>query len=323
MQPLQKLLNKLNGLHYQQEYLCLAKESFQNPIHVYFVKDGQVIKDITNEHLFIGYSPLIFTLTSSELKEPFSNIEIVFSQRSLQPNDLFKKRDALAKLSLRLIQKQKIGNSEVYYYEGADGQHHFLSIFHQYIIGLNNQVYNRKKGNIFLNNNLYKQVQIAYSVPRIISLVTVGSGGLYNLFPTDLHGQVHEQYYVSSLRHGGKACVQVENAGKIVISQVHSDAYKTVYGLGKNHMQELKPKDKFIFSESLSSVFKLPLPKFLLSYRELELAGSFNHGIHKLLLYKIISFQVVSKDLSTLAHIHNCYATWRHRKGLPGNYLVR
>jgi len=323
MQPLQKLLNKLNGLHYQQEYLCLAKEPFQNPIHAYFVSDGHVIKDITNEHLFTGYSPLIFTLISSDLKEPFSKIEMFFSQRSLQPNDLFKKRDALAWLSLRLIQKQKIGDNEIYYYKGIRGQHHFLSFFHQYIIGLNNQVYNRKKENVFLNNALYKQVQIAYSIPRIISLITVGSGGLYNLFPTDLHGPVNEQYYVSSLRHGGKACKQVENAGRIVISQVHTDVYKMAYALGKNHMQELKPKENFFFSESLSSVFKLPLPKSLLSYRELELVGSFDHGIHKLLLYKIISSQVVSKDPSTLAHIHNCYATWRHRKGLPGNYLVR
>jgi flavin reductase (DIM6/NTAB) family NADH-FMN oxidoreductase RutF len=320
---MKKILTKLNGLHYQQEYLCLAKEPFQNPIHAYFVRDGHVIKDITNEHLFTGYSPLIFTLISSDLKEPFSKIEMFFSQRSLQPNDLFKKRDALAWLSLRLIQKQKIGDNEIYYYKGIRGQHHFLSFFHQYIIGLNNQVYNRKKENVFLNNALYKQVQIAYSIPRIISLITVGSGGLYNLFPTDLHGPVNEQYYVSSLRHGGKACKQVENAGRIVISQVHTDVYKMAYALGKNHMQELKPKENFFFSESLSSVFKLPLPKSLLSYRELELGGSFEHGIHKLLLYKIISSQIVSKDPSTLAHIHNCYATWRHRKGLPGNYLVR
>jgi len=323
MQPLQKLLNKLNGLHYQQEYLCLAKESFQNPIHAYLVKDGEVIKDITNEHLFTGYSPLIFTLTSSDLKEPFSNIEIVYSQRSLQPNDHFKQRDALARLSLRLIQKQKMDNNEIYYYEGIRGQHHFISFFHQYIIGLSNRIYNKKKENVFLNNDLYKQVQIAYSVPRIISLITVGSGGLYNLFPTDLHGPVNEQYYVSSLRHGGKACTQVENARRIVISQVHSDVYKTVYGLGKNHMQELKSKENFFFSESLSNVFNLPLPKSLLSYKELELIESFEYGIHKLLLYKIISSQIVNKELSTLAHIHNSYATWRYNKGLPGSYLFR
>jgi hypothetical protein len=320
---MKKILGKFNGLHYRQEYLCLAKESFQNPIQAYFVKGAQIIKDITNEHLFTGYSPLILTLTSSVLKEPFSNIEIVFSQSSLQPNDLFTERDALGRLSLRLIQKQRLDNNELYYYEGVRGQHHFLSLFHQYMVGLNNQLYNRKKGNVFLNNDLYKQVQIAYSIPRIISLVTVGSSGSYNLFPTDLHGPVNERYYVSSLRHGGEACKQVEDAGRIVISQVHSEACKTVYGLGKNHMQKLKPKENFLFSESLSEVFRLPLPKSLLSYRELELVESFEHGIHKLLLYKTAASQAVNKDLSTLAHIHNCYATWRYHKGLPGNYLLR
>ena len=162
MSIIKKLLGKFNGLHYRQEYLCLAKELFQNPIRAYFVKDAQIIKDITNEHLFTGYSPLIFTLTSCVLKEPFSNIEIVFSQSSFQPNEFFMERDALARLSLRLMLKQRIDNHDLYYYEGVRGHHHFLSLFHQYIVGLNNQLFNRKKGNVFLTNDLYKQVQIAY-----------------------------------------------------------------------------------------------------------------------------------------------------------------
>src|ERR1700748_3442584 len=95
---MKKILTKLNGLHYHQEYLCLAKESFQNPIHAYLVKDGQITKDITDKHVFTGYSPLIFTLKWSDLKEPLSIIEIVFSQQSLQPNEFFKERDALARL---------------------------------------------------------------------------------------------------------------------------------------------------------------------------------------------------------------------------------
>src|SRR5262245_53492495 len=58
----QKLFNKLNGLHYPQEYLCLAKETFENSLRVYLVANGNIIKDITNEHVFTGYNPLIFTL---------------------------------------------------------------------------------------------------------------------------------------------------------------------------------------------------------------------------------------------------------------------
>jgi hypothetical protein len=321
MQLLQKLLNKFNGLHYRQEYLCLAKEFFQNPVQVYLVDKDRVIKNITGEHLFTGYSPLIFTLYSNG--ELPGTIEIIFSQQSLQPNDVFKGKDAIARLSLKMIRKQSAGGINIFYYEGIKGEQHFLSSFHQYIIALYNSLYNKKPGNVFLHDNLYKQVQIAYAVPRIISLITVSDGKLYNLFPTDLHGPVAEQYYIGSLRHEGKACRQVTAAGKIVISEVHARAYKTVYSLGKNHMQELKPKDNFPFGESLSAVFQLPLPQPVLYYRELELMESFAQGIHQLLLYRVVSSHLVSEAHSTLAHIHNCYATWRHHKNLTNDFLLR
>jgi hypothetical protein len=323
MQLLQKLLNKFNGLHYKQEYLCLAKESFQQPLHAYLVDNGRVIKDITEEHVFTGYSPLIFSISSNALPIPPGHIEIAFSQRSLQPNDYFKKKDALAGLSLEWVHQQDAGNARLFYYKGVVGQHHFISSFHQYIIALYNRLYNKKTGNVFLPGNLYKQIQVAYSLPRVISLITVSDGQLYNLFPTDLHGPINDQYYVSSLRHEGKACKQVEAAGRIVICQVHYSAYKTVYSLGKNHMQELKTKDSFPFGDAQSSLFQLPLPQQVLYYRELELLESFVHGIHKLLLYKIVSRHRVKEEPSTLAHIHNGYATWRHNKGLTGNYLLR
>ncbi len=49
-----KFLNNLNGLHYSQEYLCLAQESFQQPLHAFLIDNGRVIKDITDLHLFVG-----------------------------------------------------------------------------------------------------------------------------------------------------------------------------------------------------------------------------------------------------------------------------
>lgn len=325
MQLLQKLLNKFNGLYYTQEYLCLAKESFQRPLHVYLIAGKQIIKDITNQHLFTGYSPLIFTLYSPSINEVAltEKIDIIFSERRLKPNEFLEEKDAIASLSLKMIRRQSAGDMDIVYYEAIKGEHRFLSSFHQYVIALNNRLYNKKPGNVYLHTNLYKQVQIAYSVPRVISLITVSDGELFNLFPTDLHGTVNEQYYISSLRHEGKACKQVEASGRVVISQIHCDAYKAAYLLGKNHTQDLRSKGNFPFGNTSSSVFQLPLPQLALDYRELELVQCFEHGIHKLLLYKIVSRQVLSHEPVTLAHIHNVYATWRHNNGLPGNYLLR
>jgi len=326
------LLNKLNGLHYPQEYLCLAKETFENQLRVYLVANGNIVKDITNEHAFTGYNPVIFTLYVSAAKEPVlsgeqatlpSSVEIFFCHSSTTQNGVFNKKDAIAHLSMALIRKQTSCNTIIYHYEGKMGEHRFLSSLQQSILALSNRLYNKREGNVYLRKNLYTQVQIAYAVPRIISLITVSDGMLYNLFPTDLHGPVNQQLYVGSLRHAGKACKQVESAGKMVISRIHYTAYTSAYALGKNHMQELRPKETFPFGPETSPVYRLPLPKSVLHYRELELLESFEHGIHKIMLFKIVSEQAVSNEPVTLCHVHNCYASWRHKQGIVSNFLLR
>lgn len=320
MKLVKKILDKFNGLYYPQEYLCFAKGLFYQPLHVYLVTGTHIIKDITNQHLFVGYCPLVLAFSEPGLP---ATIQLIFSHELLKPNELYERKDALALLELHLIRKQSAGDNSIVYYEGVHGMHHFLPGFNQSINRINNNLYNKKPGNVFLHDNLYKQVQIAYSVPRVISLITVSDGKLFNLFPTDLHGQPDETHYIISLRVGGRACEQVENAGKLVLSQVHADAYKMVYGLGKNHMQDLKPKENFPFSGSLSQQLQWPLPEHALACRELVLADSFVHGIHKILLFRVISVWQTGHEMDTLAHIHNSYATWRHKTGLAGNYLLR
>jgi len=321
MKLLQKVLNKFNGLHYPQEYLCFATETFEQPLHAYLFSNGQVIKDITKLHSFVGYHPLILALPAKDANS--ETIDIVFSNQALQPNEIFSQKDAIASLRLQKIKEPSFPTCAISFYEGLHGTHRFVSSFHQYIIGLNNRLYNKKKGNVFLQDNLYKQVQVAYALPRNISLITVGQNNSFNLFPTDLHGPVDDQHYIISLRFSGKACRQVENTGKILITQVNSEFYKTVYRLGKNHMQEMKAKENFPFGNSISAHLHLPVPEAALSYRELELQDSFNHGIHKLMLFRILSRHQIQDNPSTLAHIHNTYATWRHNNRLPGNYLLR
>jgi hypothetical protein len=325
MKLLKKMLNRLNGLHYLQEYLCFAHESFEQPFHTYLVEDGKVIKDITKLHSFVGYSPLIFSLVSSATGSiQSSTIHIAFTQHVLQPNAAFTQKDAVAMLHLKKIKEQKAGNETILYYEGMSGRHRFISPFHQFIIQLHNRLYHKKPGNVFLPGNLYKQVQIAYSIPRNISMVTVGKDNLFNLFPTDLHGPVNENYYyIISLRHDGKACQQVMNAGSILLTQIHSDSYKIAYALGKNHMQEMKGEKNYPLSSEISSNLKLPLPQSALFYRELELEDSFIHGIHRVMLFKTLYTQRIQDISSTLVHVHNVYATWRQHNHMQGNYLLR
>lgn len=322
---LQKFLHKINGLHFSQEYLCLAHGSLPNPLKAFLYYDGQIKKDITSQHIFAGYHPLIFVLFS-KISDPNSypdKIEIVFSIRDIALNGFFDQKDAIAVLQLKKIRTQDLNGMILTFYEGEKGKHRFQSFFHQAVNVIHNQLYNRKPGNVFLPNNLYKQVQVAYSIPRKISLITVSNGTHYNLFPTDLHGSAGDALYIISLRHSGKAVKQVEQAKKIVLSEVKPETYKTVYGLGKNHMKEMAPKEGFPFSQQVSANEKLYLPHETLAYRELELQDSFIHDIHKILVFKILSSSGDFDTSPSLVHIHNAYATWRHNKGLAGNYLLR
>jgi hypothetical protein len=252
-----------------------------------------------------------------------NSVQVILSNRVLQPNENFSPKDALATLELHLIKTQQHKGSHIAYYEGVHGNHHFLTAFHQYISEKYNQWYNQKPGNVFLHDNLYKQVQIAYSIPRQISLITVGSNDLFNLFPTDLHGPADDRHYIISLRTGGKACNQVQAAGKLLISAMQSQSYKTVYSLGKNHMQELKPATNFPFSVQLSETFNLPVPQQAGSYKELVLSDSFIQGIHSIMLFRIADHLQLEPPGNELVHIHNCYATWRYKNRLQGNYLLR
>lgn len=321
MKWLQRMLTRLNGLYYPQEYLCLNKETFDHPLFMYLASDGRATKDITDLHLFIGYHPLVLALDAQFASLPA--IEIIFSQQPLPLNEIVAKKDAIARISLQKAGELQSGDTQINFYEGTQAAHRFVSSFHQYIINTYNELFQKKKSNVFLHKNLYKQVQVAYSIPRTISLVTVAEGRLFNCFPTDLHGQVSEHLYIISLRHEGKACRQVLSSGKILLAEMSCTQFKTVYSLGKNHMQDPRPRESFPFSELNSANFALPIPNGGIAYRELELLDSFNHGIHKIMLFHIRSrVQLVSSN-ATLAHIHNVYATWRRKKGLAGNYFMR
>ncbi len=319
---LKKILSTLNGLRYSQEYLCLAKESFKQQLCGYIIHNNKVAKDITKLHLFVGYCPVVFAFAPNNIKSE-EIINISFSHVIYQPSEVIREKDVIAVLQMKKIYEFITDQGIVYLYEAFKGKHSFISTFNQLVIQINNWLYNRKPGNVYLENNLYKQVQVAYSIPRAICFISLGFNHKFNLFPTDLHGQISSNYYLISLRHTGKACRQVELTKRILISTTAPEAFRDVYSLGKNHMQELKSKEEFNFSDDISDKLHIPIPKNIKGYRELKLISSYQHGIHKIHLFRIINTKELNSNIDTLAHIHVAYGTWRINHGLSGNYLIR
>src|SRR5688572_18764204 len=102
MKLLQRVLNRSRGLHFRQEYLCMHHEHLEHPLNVYLLNKGKIVKDITHDHSFVGYHPVIFAL-SLELAEAHPSLEIIFSHEQLSPGHKAVKQVILAFLSLKKV----------------------------------------------------------------------------------------------------------------------------------------------------------------------------------------------------------------------------
>ncbi len=308
----------LLGRNILQEYLCLANDVLSDRFQIY-VSTCSFNKNISDSHLFLGYKPLIIGIPICNDDE---DIKAIKSLNVISLNFIFH-GNVTANLELKLINARVLGKTHLFIYEGMRGSHRFLSAFHLFNNTLLNSFRSNKNGNVNLPGNLYEQVKIAYSIPRAISLISLGTNGFYNIFPTDLNGRIDNENYAISLRAGGKANRQVNEIKKITLSKIDLNLYKQVYSLGKNHMQELKTIDNFKVNDHTSDIFKNPIPEGAISFFELEHFDSLKCGIHNLNYFKIKGEVNIEPGKQALHHIHRDYAEWRKRNGLKTEYLLR
>lgn len=326
--PFRKLIF---GLSVPQQFVCTTFEGLTDPLRVTATAPGVTDGiDVSASHIFLGYRPLIISIVSSSsfLSDIGSHGRIClnFTPGAFQYNTHWRgmpsDRDCIARLLLKRIAVKQLGRYQVSFFEGADGTHHFLKPVHQLMNGLRERVRKQRQGNVDLPGKLYDMVRIAYAVPRSISMLTLCDGDMMNMFPTDLHGSVGDQYYISSLRRGGLATRQVERIRKVTLSSIGANAYSFAYSMGKNHMQNLKPIGKFGDDLLQSHRSDTPLPKHVTSYRELRLRESFDLGIHRIHTYDASPACVVHASES-LAHVHQYYVQWRLDRQMPIRIFLR
>jgi len=314
------LLNKiLFGTTLPQEYICVAEEKLS--YHLRFLLNyEESFLDLTDSHLLIGYYPLIIAISCKKN----SGLQDLLQSKNIIKTVFGESKDKIiAQLILKKISKREFDEVTLFIFEGEKGSHRFLSKFHILTNSLKYKLTAEKKINIYLKGNLYEQVKIAYSIPRKISLVTLGKNNMFNIFPTDINGIIGKHNFVISLRKDGKANKQVKELKKIVLSEMAVDSYKEVYSLGVNHTKDLREKNEFNFSEKLSQKFSIPLPKNALRYFELEFINDIQTGLHNLGFFKIVNSVSIEDSKYTLAHISRDYAEWSINSGIISEFLLR
>lgn len=323
----------LFGLTVPQEYVCLTQKELDLPFSFYLTtKEHGFAIDITKTHLFLGYKPVVFAIQFEndgiEHKHLSRQDEFCISvtQDNFPVNSQWRgfqtSRNVLAKMTLQKIHTLSADTRTILLLKATYGTHSFISHAHQWMNDLRRTIKPPKNNAIPLEGNLGSQVRIAYAVPRIISVITLlAANGNMNMFPTDLHGSIGNTLYMSSLRIGGKASQQVNEVRKLVLSDVAATAYNETYALGKNHMKEPGLVSEFE-TDGVSRLLRIPLPRHVTSYRELQVKNTFDVGIHRIYLYDILN-EVSIDGVPCLSHIHQYAAQWRTDHGLQTPRLLR
>jgi hypothetical protein len=315
----------LFGLTVPQQYLCISRENLSEPLKTTITVANSQNK-ISLHHTFVGYKPVVIVFNDENDALKDTTICLHFHSDEFAIDCVWRGFPSSTKSVARMLLSPGTGHfknaTKLKLYEAKVGQHIFLTSFHQRVNKIRESFARKKPGNVDLPGNLHDLVRIAYSLPRTIATVVVQRDAVGNIFPTDLHGQVNEKIYISSLRIGGKAQQQIESVGRIVLAEVDSGAFSEVYALGKNHMKDMISLHDLTWHASVSEKFGFELPPSTLRYFELEILESLDIGIHRIYLYRVEN-QVELSPGKTLAHIHQYYAEWRKNNGMETNYLLR
>lgn len=298
------------GINHPQEYTCAKAGDIENVPDCFVISGDKKIK-VKDDLLFLGYAPLIFAWTTEE-KIQSAGIHVV----------LQKDGKKLAELILETQQEILSEGKTIVILKGISSKQYFESAFHQKMFRWYDRFRPKHTGNINLDPEGYNQLKIAYSIPREIKLISLGNETVCNVFPTDLHGPAGKGHYIISLRHDKKACGQVQETGKLALWTMPGENAKEAYALGKNHSKDLSP-GRTSFTSHESPLYHFPEPKGALSVCELELEKAIgDYGIHRLLLFKIVSGQK-NENPERLVHVHRSYLQWHLKQGFSFTEIRR
>lgn len=153
---------------------------------------------------------------------------------------------------------------------------------------------------------------VTFIRPHPIVLVSVGDMNDGNIFPMNLFGELGGGYLGFALRTERVAGSLVARAGRAVLSSIPESEGYLAYRLANHHTKEAIDWNQLPFGLTLSRSFRIPVPVFAQTVREVEIHTSRAIGSHRFFLAKIVGEEKFSDGLA-FASIHGFYQFWRLR----------
>jgi flavin reductase (DIM6/NTAB) family NADH-FMN oxidoreductase RutF len=169
-----------------------------------------------------------------------------------------------------------------------------------------------KPSKIRLTSLAMRSLFVFYICPRPVVLVSVMDGSTANVFPMDLIGPIGARHFSLALHCTSAGVPSMERSRRIALSSVPFDQTSVAYELGKNHKRPCVDVEQLPFATAPSAAFGLPVPRFALRVREMQIEAVRSLGSHKFFLAVTINDQQHS-DGRQLFFVHGFYQAWRNR----------
>jgi flavin reductase (DIM6/NTAB) family NADH-FMN oxidoreductase RutF len=156
---------------------------------------------------------------------------------------------------------------------------------------------------------------IFYICPRPVVLVSVVDGEAGSIFPMDLIGPIGCRHFSIALHTSSKALPLIDRSRRIALSSVPVERIPLAYYLGKNHNKASVDWASLPFSITTSSALGLPIPKFSLRVREMEVAELRYMASHAFVICRVLEEYAVADGLQFF-QAHGFYEEWR-KQAIP------
>jgi len=157
---------------------------------------------------------------------------------------------------------------------------------------------------------------VFYICPRPVVLVSVADGGVGNVFPMNLMGPIGNGYFAFALNSTKAVAPLVERTGRVALSSVPVEQASLAYQLGGNHKKPCIDWKQFPFATAISSAFGVPVPRFALRVREMEVETARKIGSHTLFVARTIRDERWADGLQHFV-VHGIYQAWRQKLNRP------
>ena len=151
---------------------------------------------------------------------------------------------------------------------------------------------------------------VFYICPRPVGLVSTTDGTANNMFPMNLMGNIGGGYFAFALNSNTPASALVERSGFVALSSVPMEQTSVSYSFGKNHRKESIDWKQLPFPTQTSTTLALPVPRFSLRVRELQIEVARKVGSHTLFFARTIHDEHWADGLESFM-VHGLYQAYR------------